>query len=118
MKIEDLYINSDRLTANISLEHKRYLYNEINWESRMVCIRGARGGREDNIAQTVSQRNHEATFSRNGDFLIDGKFTFEVGGKNKTFDQIKDLPNSYLALDGIKTGFEAKIPLWLFGFIE
>lgn len=30
MEIEDLYINSDRLIANIDLTHKRYLYYTIN----------------------------------------------------------------------------------------
>ncbi len=59
-----------------------------------------------------------ALISGNGDFLVDTKFTFEVGGKNKSFDQIKGITNSYLALDDIETGLGAKIPLWLFGFIE
>jgi len=34
-----------------------------------------------------------------------------------TFEQIKDEPNSYLALDEIETGYGARIPLWLFGFL-
>lgn len=38
MEIEDLYINSDRLIANIDLTHKRYLYYTINWNHRMECI--------------------------------------------------------------------------------
>lgn len=42
---------------------------------------------------------------------------FEIGGKNKTLDQIKHLNNSYLALDDIKVGFKNIIPLWLFGFL-
>jgi hypothetical protein len=28
---------------------------------------------------------------KTGDFFVDGKYLFEVGGKNKAFDQIKDL---------------------------
>lgn len=75
-----------------------------------------------NIRETffanMLMRNHEATFSGNGDFLIDGKNTIEVGGKNKKFDQIKDLSNSFLAIDDIESGFGAKIPLWMFGLIE
>lgn len=63
-------------------------------------------------------RSHEVTFSGIGDFFVDGKFTFEVGGKNKKFDQIKDIPNSYLAIDGIETGYGQRIPLWMFGFLE
>ena len=59
---------------------------------------------------------HKVTASKQGDFVIDDKYTFEVGGRNKTFAQIKNLENSFIAMDGIETGFGNKIPLWLFGF--
>ena len=42
---------------------------------------------------------------------------FEVGGKGKGFDQIKDIPNSYVVNDEVEVGFGNKIPLWLFGFL-
>lgn len=51
------------------------------------------------------------------DFLADDKYTFEVGGKNKGFSQVKGIENSFLAVDDIETGFGKKIPLWLFGFL-
>jgi predicted AAA+ superfamily ATPase len=54
---------------------------------------------------------------KNGDFLVDGKYLFEVGGKNKTFEQIKDLPDSYLAVDDIEFGHKNRIPLWMFGLL-
>ena len=50
-------------------------------------------------------------------FLIDGKQLFEVGGKGKTFDQIADIPDSYLAVDDTEVGSGNRIPLWLFGFL-
>jgi hypothetical protein len=40
-----------------------------------------------------------------------------VGGKNKSYKQIKDLPNSYIVSDNIEIGSGNKIPLWLFGFL-
>ena len=52
-----------------------------------------------------------------GDFLVDDRYLFEVGGRGKGFDQIKDLPDSYVAADGLEVGFGNKIPLWLFGFL-
>ncbi len=52
-----------------------------------------------------------------GDFLVDNKYLFEVGGANKTFEQIKDLPDSFLAVDNTETGYKNRIPLWLFGFL-
>lgn len=52
-----------------------------------------------------------------GDFKVDGKYLFEVGGRKKSYEQIKDEKNSYLALDSIEIGNGNKIPLWLFGFL-
>lgn len=52
-----------------------------------------------------------------GDFLVNGKYLFEVGGESKEFDQIAGIPDSYLAIDGIETGYSARIPLWMFGLL-
>ncbi len=52
-----------------------------------------------------------------GDFLVNETYTFEVGGKNKSFKQIKNIPHSYIASDEIEIGYGNKIPLWLFGFL-
>lgn len=54
---------------------------------------------------------------KNGDFLVGGKFLFEVDGKSKTFDQIKDLFDSYLAISDIEFGNKNCIPLWMFGLL-
>jgi hypothetical protein len=60
---------------------------------------------------------HRVTSSRFGDFTIDDAITFEIGGPSKTAEQIKGIPNAYIAADGIKGGTGNKIPLWLFGFL-
>lgn len=60
---------------------------------------------------------HKAVYSKEGDFRIDNKYIFEVGGQNKTRQQIKGIKNSFIAADGIEYGFRDKIPLWLFGFL-
>jgi hypothetical protein len=60
---------------------------------------------------------HNVTYTDKGDFKIDDQLVFEVGGKNKTREQVKEVKNSYLALDDIEIGMNDKIPLWLFGFL-
>ena len=55
--------------------------------------------------------------SKKGDFLVEDRYVFEIGGKNKGFDQIKGIKNSFVAADDIEIGFKNKIPLWLFGFL-
>lgn len=55
-------------------------------------------------------------YAKKGDFLVENKYLFEVGGAQKTFTQIADIQNSYLAIDDVQVGRGNKIPLWLFGF--
>lgn len=55
------------------------------------------------------------TTPKQGDFMANGKYLFEVGGSRKTFNQIANLPNSYLAIDNIEIGNDNRIPLWMFG---
>jgi predicted AAA+ superfamily ATPase len=59
----------------------------------------------------------EVTSSNKGDFIVQGKYTFEVGGAKKSFKQIADIPDSYLALDNVETGYGNRIPLWMFGLL-
>jgi uncharacterized protein len=59
---------------------------------------------------------HPVTAPKFGDFMIDDAIVFEVGGANKTHDQIRGIPNAYLALD-IEGGNNNRIPLWLFGML-
>ncbi len=65
--------------------------------------------------QVISQ--YPLHISKQGDFVISKKYTIEVGGKDKRFDQIKDIPDSYVVADNIVIGANNKIPLWLFGFL-
>ena len=60
---------------------------------------------------------HELSDSKTGDFLVDNKYVFEVGGQNKTRKQVQEIGNAFIAADNIEYGFNNKIPLWLFGFL-
>jgi predicted AAA+ superfamily ATPase len=59
----------------------------------------------------------DISIPKKGDFLVDEKYLFEIGGRNKSFKQIKDIEHSFVVADDIEVGFGAKIPLWLFGFL-
>lgn len=60
---------------------------------------------------------HLVEYTKQGDFRVDGMYTFEIGGPQKTKKQIKDLENAFIASDDIEYGYQNKIPLWLFGFL-
>lgn len=59
---------------------------------------------------------HAVTSSKYGDFMVDDTLVFEVGGASKTNEQIRGVPNAYLALD-VAGGNDKRIPLWLFGML-
>jgi len=63
------------------------------------------------------QEQHTVTTSKRGDFTVDGKYIFEIGGEKKGFNQVKDLENAYIVQDTDSTENRRKIPLWLFGFL-
>jgi len=60
---------------------------------------------------------HAVSYSEKGDFHVDEKYFFEVGGKGKTTRQISGLKHAYVVQDDIETGAAIKIPLWLFGLL-
>lgn len=62
--------------------------------------------------------NNKVSLPAKGDFKVDGRYLFEVGGRKKSFEQIKDEPDSFLAVDSVETGNGNRIPLWLFGFLS
>lgn len=70
--------------------------------------------RETFFASQLSQ-GHVISMPNDGDLIVDGRYTFEIGGSGKGFAQIRSIPNSYVAADGIEIGIGNKIPLWLFG---
>lgn len=72
--------------------------------------------RETFFANQLSH-SHELTIPTAGDFLIDNTYLFEVGGKGKTFKQIRNVENSFVAYDDMEIGLGNKIPLWLLGLL-
>lgn len=72
--------------------------------------------RESTFASFLSV-GHSVGFAKDGDFIVDSRYLFEIGGKGKGFAQIRDIPDSFVVADDIEFGFGNKIPLWLFGFL-
>ena len=61
--------------------------------------------------------NHTVEYRKtNGDFLVDNRYVFEVGGEDKDFTQIANLPDSYILSDDLETAIGKKLPIWAVGF--
>jgi len=83
----------------------------------ILCSDYNKGSLRESFFVSQIKVEHTVKYASKGDFEIDDTYTFEIGGKNKGFDQIKDIPHSYVVADDIEVGFGSKIPLWLFGFL-
>lgn len=83
----------------------------------VLCPRVDKGNERETFFFSQLQVDHSAKTPKKGDFIIDDKHLFEVGGKTKTFDQIADIPDSYLAVDDTEVGHGNRIPLWMFGLL-
>lgn len=99
-KPEKLYLHNTALTWALSMnrEPETGTLRETFFLNQLVC-------------------KHRITLPQNGDFLVNNRYTFEIGGPNKTKQQIKDTPSGFIVQDNIETGYGKTIPLWLFGFL-
>jgi predicted AAA+ superfamily ATPase len=73
--------------------------------------------RETFFANQVRSAGLPIAIPARGDFLVGGKFLFEIGGKTKKRTQIKEAQSAYIVRDDIEVGFDKDLPLWLFGFL-
>lgn len=82
-----------------------------------LCTRVDKGNERETFFFSQLNVGHELKCPNQGDFLVGDKYLFEVGGRNKTFDQIANIHDSYLAVDDIEIGHGNRIPLWMFGLL-
>jgi len=115
MLINMLYRDSKGM-SRLTKPEKIYLYHPNLIFAITGNVANTGNIRETFFYNQVSTR-HMVNYTENGDFIVDNKYVFEVGGKNKKSKQISGLKNSFLVLDDIETGHGNEIPLWLFGFL-
>lgn len=112
---KNLYKNIKGITQ-MKKPEKIYLEN-TNFQFAFTPKNADSGNLRETFFINQLSNSHTVEYVKDGDFRIDGKFIFEVGGKNKSSDQIKDVKNSFIAADDIEYGNLKRIPLWLFGFM-
>ncbi len=115
-KIITLLYASSKGLNRLGKPEKIYLQNP-----NLIYNLGENSQNTGNLRETFFMMNlnekNKVESSETADFLIDDKYTFEIGGKNKGQKQIKDTPDSFVVKDDIVVGNDNIIPLWLFGFL-
>ncbi len=99
----------------ISKPEKLYLDNTNLFS--IFCEQPKKGTVRETFFASMTSYSHGLQYPKNGDFIVDDTYTFEVGGSGKTEKQIKNVKQSFIVADDIEIGSFNKIPLWLFGFL-
>lgn len=107
--------------GSLKLKHlsrpEKIFLGDTNLMNALVMNPDQGAVRETYFVNQLRASGHSLSAPAKGDFVVDGESLFEIGGAGKGFEQIKDIPESYVAADDIEIGSGNKIPLWLFGFL-
>lgn len=110
------YLSSQKGMSLMNKPDKIYLDNP----NLLFALAGSKADK-GNIRETffANQMNvlHKLNISNQGDFVVDNQFVFEVGGAGKSYNQIKDVGNSFVVIDDTEAGYGNRIPLWLLGLL-
>lgn len=103
--------------AKLAKPDKLYLENTNMLYA--LCVREPEIGTvRETFAVTHLSVDHQLEYGKDhGDFKVDGKYIFEVGGADKGFGQIAQINNSFVLADDIESPIGNRIPLWMIGFI-
>lgn len=99
----------------ISKPEKLYLDNTNLFS--VFCEQPKAGTLRETFFASMLSYQHRLNYPKGGDFMVDERYVFEVGGKSKSKKQIKDEAAAWVVSDGLEIGVDGKIPLWLFGFL-
>ncbi len=115
----ELLITLDKYAKGMKKLHKpsKVFLNNTNLLHCLYQDKPNQGNMRETFFYNQVHQMHLVNYPEKGDFLVDSRYVFEVGGKNKSNTQLQEVPDSFRAIDGIETGFGNKIPLWLLGFL-
>ncbi len=111
-----IYYNEGRSISSLNKPDKIWLHN-TNLSYALANNQPDIGSLRETFFLSQLSDLYMISLPKQGDFWIDKKYIFEVGGKNKTQKQIQTLENAFVVKDMIEIGVLNQIPLWLFGFL-
>ena len=116
-KILNLLQDSGNSYSYIAKPDKVLLHN-TNLISCLQPSSSNQGSVRETFFVNAVSASHQINTSNHGDFIVEDKYIFEVGGSGKTNKQVAGIKDSYLAIDDVELGSKNRIPLWLFGFLN
>ncbi len=98
-KPENIYLNNPNLAFALSASQPN------------------RGNLRETFFLNQLQVSHKVNYPKNGDFEVNQKYIFEIGGTGKDTHQIKGLTNAFIIKDDLEYPSMGTLPLWVFGFL-
>ena len=116
-KVLNLLYSDKKKIGKLSKPDKVYLENP-NILYALTPTKAEIGTLRETFAISSISESHTVEYGKaQGDFKVDGKYTFEIGGRSKGFSQIAGVENSYIFADDWDMPDGAKLPLWMLGFL-
>ena len=116
-KVLNLLYSGTKKVGKLSKPDKVYLENP-NIMYALAPSKVEIGTLREVFAVGSLSESHTVEYGKSqGDFKIDGRYTFEIGGRNKNFSQIAGVKDSYIFADDWDMPDGAKLPLWMLGFL-
>ena len=116
-KVLNLLYSDKKKIGKLSKPDKVYLENP-NILYALAPTKADIGTLRETFAIGSLSELHNVEYGKaQGDFKVDEKYTFEIGGRSKDFSQIAGVKDSYIFADDWDMPDGAKLPLWMLGFL-
>ena len=116
-KVLNLLYSDKKKIGKLSKPDKVYLENP-NILHALAPTKADIGTLRETFAIGSLSESHSVEYGKTqGDFKVDGRYTFEIGGRSKDFSQIANMKDSYVFADDWDIPDGAKLPLWMLGFL-
>ncbi len=116
-KVLNLLYSDKKKIGKLSKPDKVYLEN-TNIMYALAPTKVEVGTLRETFAVGCLSESHNVEYGKNqGDYKVDAKYTFEIGGRSKDFSQIAGVKDSYIFADDWDMPHGAKLPLWMLGFL-
>ena len=116
-KVLNLLYSDKKKIGKLSKPDKVYLENP-NIMYALAPTKVEVGTLRETFAVGCLSESHNVEYGKTqGDFKVDAKYTFEIGGRSKDFSQIAGVEDSFVFADDWDMPDGAKLPLWMLGFL-
>ncbi|MFZ1514258.1 MAG: AAA family ATPase [Saprospiraceae bacterium] len=113
-KLISLLQPAGKSVASLQKPEKIYL-NNTNLLYALAEKQVDKGNLRETFFLTQLNAVHKIAMPKQVDFFVDNKYTFEVGGKDKSKKQIAGIKNAWVVKDDLEFPVGNNLPLWMFG---